>query len=1324
MLDVLRLVGLLTALCASGADAAVTAGSSSGYAIRFQGGSDFAGFRESFKTLAASTYPSAALSEGVTVMAWLKPLMPLTTSKRMTIMGDAGSFKFTPMFDWSSGYSTASKHGTFGSFINLNNVGGEINYAHEDLYDTWHHWAMTITASGTADGTSDIKYYINGVEEFSDSTTKNKIDWADLDGFSLGSYSKHDETFVDLYYPVSDHWNGWMDELAVYKKTLTTTEIATAMNTKLTGSETDIIMAYDFDAYGATSAGFGVVDNLASADDALDLQLGSNWQGSMHMGPAQGTADATFGDKVCRDGYVSGSSSGAVVYCDPTNPPIIGPSGLPSSFANSGLDVVVTAKAGETITITLPGDDTTNVGATLTWSHNSDASSGTLDSLSAATVTYTAPSPFTAPATFTYQVESSVGPTTSSAATVRIIPAVAPVVEDLSFGMIEDKNASVILASYDGAGLKNEYTITSLPANGRLFQTDGSDNTMGEISTVPTTVDTSRFLFIPTKDQVAARTFKFKASNAHGLESAEKTVTISVTLSPDKPLPTGSETVMVPGLTEINLSAQVVDPDTAFYSVIIDELPVLGSLYYENDDTTSAITKYDPFAAPVPISQFAFKILETSTYWPSDVFDWDPTKALGPGDIDPQVYGDSKLGYCPYSRDGSSSDVCGYSIHTGDLHNFDPDGTVVRGTPGLATGDVGFPYPASECWNHMDHFASDGYTEFLTFQFDEEVYVSGIEIGVNRGMGCVVAVEAYDRTSGTWQPVWTGEADTALWDFHKATGQYHTFVPYPVCATHFKTDIIKIKLDTNTIKDWNEIDYIQLTGSTEQAGGVLNGGKVYYAPPADAAAATCIDNFAFSATDCGGQSPRKSASEIFAIKESAGSTLPNCVAKATQDVSALVTTFSPTDVSASYDGTYTYEAIADDWDTWTYSAADNLFTFDWTAVDSDKTKYDVSFDVKSGTTLVATQTVTMSIQSKYVYLAEDILFTKSDCTNSNKYEITYSFAADKTEAIGGRKLPPDTTENCAEVPYSSGAGTIITLLSVIGTIYCGLFAAFIIVKKKHPVIKSSQPAFCVIFAVGCSLVCLQIITFLGDASDGSCAARNWIFNCLFTLAFGSLFAKTWRVWRVFSNTHLKKIRLTNMDTMRVMFILLSGEVLILALGQTLAPYKAQEELVEFAPERFITTTICKSDTGEWHLLTMAWKVVLVIIGCYLSWTTRNVDNAFAESKYIMLAIYQIAIYGLVAAVVAGADTAIETTLLVQTICCVFGAVSCVSSVFAPKFMLIQSGQYDQGFKSASQGTSLNTGNGSGASQDEVEKLEVEIERLRGILEDNNLKDEI
>ena len=688
--------------------------------------------------------------------------------------------------------------------------------------------------------------------------------------------------------------------------------------------------------------------------------------------------------------------------------------------------------------------------------------------------------------------------------------------------------------------------------------------------------------------------------------------------------------------------------------------------------------------------------------------------------------------------------VCKNSINTGsveankaytDTFPFDPNVTT------LVAGAVNCPnvgdckhqlapapalvkaHPAAAddvCWDAQANHALYGWSEYFTVKFDQEVFVKALEIGENRGMGAIESIEAYDTSTGTWQVIWSGEADAALETMYKTTNQFRTFVPYPLCETNFKTNIIKFKVDTITIDDWNEYDYIKLSGTALIADGILQTGSVFYQPPASS---SCVDNFKFSATDCGGQGPRTSSQVTYKIESGAGASAPLCVKPVTQDITETVVRFSPSNFSLSYTDALYYEAVTDEFNTWTYNSVDNKFTFDWSSTNSDKNKYDVTFKVYSNSdksTLVATQTVEMVIPISLVWMDEDITFEWSECTSSNEYEITFSYLDTKT-AIGGKMLPADTTYTCSEIPAGSNAGIVIVILAVIGTIFCGLFSVYIIVKAKHPVIKSSQPMFCIVFATGCALICLQILAFLGEASDAICALRNWLFNCLFTLAFGSIFAKTWRVWRVFSNTHLKKIRLTNMDTLKVMFILFAAEAIILTLGQIIAPYKLAKEDEEFAPGRFITVKVCKSDSGEWHLLTLAYKVVLVFIGCYLSWTTRNVDNAFAESKYIMLAIYQIAIYGLVAAVVAGGDTAVETTLTVQTVCCVFGAVCCVCSVFLPKFLLIQSGQYDQGFKSGSQGTSLNTGGGSGPTAEELEKLEVELERLKGILEENNVE---
>jgi len=63
--------------------------------------------------------------------------------------------------------------------------------------------------------------------------------------------------------------------------------------------------------------------------------------------------------------------------------------------------------------------------------------------------------------------------------------------------------------------------------------------------------------------------------------------------------------------------------------------------------------------------------------------------------------------------------------------------------------------------------------------------------------------------------MYEGAADIDSYLFHKKTKQFSTFVPHPLCQPAFKTDIVKIKMDTKTIDDWNEIDYVRLHLSTQ-----------------------------------------------------------------------------------------------------------------------------------------------------------------------------------------------------------------------------------------------------------------------------------------------------------------------------------------------------------------------------------------------------------------------------------------------------------------------------------------------------------------------------
>ena len=146
----------------------------------------------------------------------------------------------------------------------------------------------------------------------------------------------------------------------------------------------------------------------------------------------------------------------------------------------------------------------------------------------------------------------------------------------------------------------------------------------------------------------------------------------------------------------------------------------------------------------------------------------------------------------------------------------------------------------------------EGYTEFIEIEVGTATYIQSIEIGQNRGGWSVVRVKAWDSKTSRWQILFDGDADPDQFDWYKATNQYHKFVPM-ICQTTFLSSIVRIELDTFSIFDWNEIDYVKVVGATTPKHGVFAADvttktvRVGYVPDKDF---NGEDAFQFKGCDC------------------------------------------------------------------------------------------------------------------------------------------------------------------------------------------------------------------------------------------------------------------------------------------------------------------------------------------------------------------------------------------------------------------------------------------------------------------------------------------
>ncbi|GLV46426.1 metabotropic GABA-B receptor subtype 3 [Carabus blaptoides fortunei] len=149
--------------------------------------------------------------------------------------------------------------------------------------------------------------------------------------------------------------------------------------------------------------------------------------------------------------------------------------------------------------------------------------------------------------------------------------------------------------------------------------------------------------------------------------------------------------------------------------------------------------------------------------------------------------------------------------------------------------------------------------------------------------------------------------------------------------------------------------------------------------------------------------------------------------------------------------------------------------------------------------------------------------------------------------------------------------------------------------------------------------------------------RVYLLSAGFSLAFGSMFTKTYRVHRIFIRSRsgvVKNKLLQDTQLISLIFILLLIDVLIVTLWVMIDPMQrhlrnlnleisATDRSVVYQPQ----VEVCRSqNTNGWLGALYVYKGLLLIVGVYMAWETRNVKiAALNDSQYIGMSVYSVVI---------------------------------------------------------------------------------------------------
>jgi len=220
---------------------------------------------------------------------------------------------------------------------------------------------------------------------------------------------------------------------------------------------------------------------------------------------------------------------------------------------------------------------------------------------------------------------------------------------------------------------------------------------------------------------------------------------------------------------------------------------------------------------------------------------------------------------------------------------------------------------------------------------------------------------------------------------------------------------------------------------------------------------------------------------------------------------------------------------------------------------------------------------------------------------------------------------PPALRDLPEQNYLSNGVQIFGFVLVGIAVLTAIVAALCVyTHREHRIVKAAQPYFLYILCFGSVLTALSIIPASFDESDGfsqdrlsrACMAFPWLAFVGFTLTYGALLTKLWRVNRVLQFARRK------IDIKHVawpMAILVGCAVLVLSLWTALDPLQWERKEIDSVTGESVG--LCSCD-GAARFAAPLYAIMLIptVSTLFMAWKTKDVDDMYSESRWIFAMI--------------------------------------------------------------------------------------------------------
>jgi len=220
----------------------------------------------------------------------------------------------------------------------------------------------------------------------------------------------------------------------------------------------------------------------------------------------------------------------------------------------------------------------------------------------------------------------------------------------------------------------------------------------------------------------------------------------------------------------------------------------------------------------------------------------------------------------------------------------------------------------------------------------------------------------------------------------------------------------------------------------------------------------------------------------------------------------------------------------------------------------------------------------------------------------------------------GSNVPPALRNQPDQNYLTSGLRGLGLALMSVALLLAVACALWVFIRRKHRVLKASQPAFLYLITFGAAVEASAIYTISNDESYGwdgdelsrTCMATPWMLASGHIVIYSALFTKLWRVNKVLQFAR-RQVNIRHVAGPMVIIVL--AALLVLSLWTGLDPLVwTRIEINDVTGE---SIGLCSCQTFEAFIIPLVVLMLIpTVLTAFIAWKTIDVDEQYAESKWI------------------------------------------------------------------------------------------------------------